>query len=72
MERYGLTPRQKKVYDFVKSYMKKKPVAPTYQELADAAGFKSKCGVHRIIKQLEERGWLKTIPGKNRSIRINK
>nr|BAR34723.1 repressor LexA (TIGR00498) [uncultured Mediterranean phage uvMED] len=70
--KYGLTPRQKKVFDFVKSYMKTKPVAPTYQEMADAAGLKSKSGIHKLIKNLEARGWLKTIPGKNRSIHIIK
>ena len=69
--KYGLSPRQKKIFDFIKSYMKKKPVAPTYEEMKSAAGLKSKSGVHKIVLNLEARGWIKRLPGKNRSIRIN-
>ena len=69
---YGLTPRQKKLFDFIKSYMKNKPVAPTYEEMKSAAGLKSKSGVHKIVLNLEARGWLTRLPGKNRSIRISK
>ena len=69
--KYGLSPRQKKIFDFIKSYMKKEPVAPSYEEMMRAAGLKSKSGVHNIVKQLEERKWIKRLPGKNRSIQIN-
>ena len=68
---YGLTPRQKKLFDFIKSYMKKEPVAPSYEEMMRAAGLRSKSGVHKIVLNLEARGWIKRLPGKNRSIRIN-
>ena len=68
---YGLTPRQKKIFDFIKSYMKKEPVAPSYEEMMRAAGLKSKSGVHKIVRQLEERKWITRLPGKNRSIRIS-
>ena len=68
---YGLTPRQKKLFDFIKSYMKKEPVAPSYEEMMRAAGLKSKSGVHKIVRQLEERKWITRLPGKNRSIRIS-
>ena len=69
--KYGLSPRQKKIFDFIKSYMKKEPVAPSYEEMMRAAGLKSKSGVHKIVRQLEERKWIKRLPGKNRSIQIN-
>lgn len=69
--KYGLSPRHKKVFDFIKSYMKKTPVAPSYQEMMEATGYKSKSAIHNIIKQLEERKWIKKLPGKNRSIQIN-
>jgi|TARA_Y100000361_G_C10977150_1_gene247070 repressor LexA len=69
---YGLTPRQKKLFDFIKSYMKKEPVAPSYEEMMRAAGLRSKSGVHKIVLNLEARGWLTRLPGKNRSIRISK
>ena len=47
--KYGLSPRQKKIFDFIKSYMKKKPVAPTYEEMKCAAGLKANSGVHKIV-----------------------
>ena len=40
--KYGLSPKQNKVLDFIKSYMKDKPVAPNYTEIMAATGFKSK------------------------------
>ena len=69
--KYGLSPRHKKVFDFIKSYMNKPPVAPSYQEMMEATGYKSKSAIHNIIKQLEERKWITKLPGKNRSIQIN-
>jgi SOS-response transcriptional repressor LexA len=37
-----------------------------------AIGAKSKCGIYARIKQLEERGWIKKLPGKARSIQVIK
>ena len=68
--KYGLTPKQNKVYEFVKSYMKKKPVAPTYQEILEATGFKSKNSIHGILKDLEAKKWIARLPGKSRSVKI--
>ena len=69
--KYGLTEKQLKLFNYIKSYMKKTPVAPSYQEMMEATGYKSKSAIHNIIKQLEERKWIKKLPGKNRSIQIN-
>ena len=68
--KYGLSPKQNKVLDFIKSYMKDKPVAPNYTEIMAATGFKSKNSVHRILKDLEEKKWIARLPGKSRSIKI--
>jgi len=70
--KYGLSPRQKKLFDFIKSYMKKTPVAPSYDEMMEATGYKSKDSISKIVKQLEERKWITRLPGKNRSIQISK
>ena len=69
---YGLSPRHKKLFDFIKSYMKKTPVAPSYDEMMIATGYKSKDSISKIVKQLEERKWITRLPGKNRSIQISK
>ena len=69
--KYGLSPKQNKVLDFIKSYMNTQPVAPSYEEMMVATGYKSKSAISNIVKQLEERKWITRLPGKNRSIRIN-
>ena len=70
--KYGLSPRHKKVFDYIKSYMKKTPVAPSYQEMMEATGYKSKNSINKIILQLEARKWITRLPGKTRSIQISK
>ena len=70
--KYGLSPRHKKVLDYIKSYMKKTPVAPSYQEMMEATGYKSKNSINKIILQLEARKWITRLPGKTRSIQISK
>ena len=70
MTKYGLTSKQKKLFDFIKS-MKKNSVAPSYEQMMKATGYKSKSSIFQIIKQLEQRKWLTRLPGKNRSIQIN-
>ena len=68
--KYGLSPKQNKVLDFIKSYMNDKPVAPNYTEIMAATGFKSKNSVHRILKDLEEKKWIARSSGKSRSIKV--
>ena len=69
---YGLTPRQKKLFDFIKSYMKKEPVAPSYEEMKDSLNLKSKSGIHRLISALEERGFIKRLAHKARALEVIK
>jgi len=40
--------------------------------MMEATGYKSKNSINKIIKQLEERQWITRLPGKNRSIQINR
>jgi repressor LexA len=72
MQQYGLTEKQLKLFKFIKSYIAKKTIPPSYQEIALAVGLKSKNSVNVYINNLEERGWLKRIRGKARSIQIIK
>jgi SOS-response transcriptional repressor LexA len=51
--------------------MKKNSVAPSFEEMMKATGYKSKASIFHIIKQLEQRKWIIRLPGKNRSIQIN-
>lgn len=45
-------------------------VSPTYQEIADRAGLKSKSRVSIVVGQLVERGLLRHRPFKTRSLEV--
>jgi repressor LexA len=70
MGQYGLTKKQLKLFKFIKNYIGKKNYPPSYREIAMASSLKSVNSVNVYITNLEERGWLKRIPGKARSIQI--
>ena len=66
----GLTPKQKKFYDVVKSFIKANGYAPSYEEMKQLNGMHSKSHVHGYVHRLIARGWLKNGNGRNRSISI--
>ncbi len=47
-------------------------MAPTYQQLADEMGIKSKSHVARLVSECEERGWIKRLANKPRSLAMLK
>jgi repressor LexA len=53
-----LTHRQKEVYAFLKDYIQRHEVAPTYEEIRRHFGFRSYNAVFKHLKQLEARGYL--------------
>jgi len=69
---YGLTAKQLKLFIFIKEYINKNTISPSYDEMKEAIGLKSKCGISARIDQLQQRGWLKKLPGKSRSIQVIK
>ena len=69
--KYGLTLKQKQVFDFIKSYMKKQSVSPSFEFIMEATGIKSKSSVNKIVAQLVDRKWITRLTGKHRSIQIN-
>jgi SOS-response transcriptional repressor LexA len=58
------------ILDFIRAYTKKHGVPPSYAVLAEGLGMKSKGNMHRIVKKLEELGYVQTKPRKFYSIRI--
>lgn len=70
MTKYGLTPRQQKVYAFIKSYITKNGYSPSYSEIAEANNMKTRSHVNQIIVNLEKRRWITRIRGTARSIEI--
>ena len=68
--RQGLTPKQKVVFDIIKAFIDQNGTAPSYEELKQLMGSKSKSHVHGFIHQLMQRGWIGKGNGRNRSIYI--
>ena len=68
--KYGITKKQLKLFNFLKDYIKKNITSPSYDEMKIALDLNSKCTISAKLKQLEERGWIEKMNGKNRSIRV--
>ena len=58
MQQYGLTEKQLKLFKFIKNYITKNKISPSYEEMKVAIGVKSKSNIQRKVEQLEDRGWL--------------
>lgn len=66
-----LTCPQRRVLDFIVSYSAKTGgISPSYAEIMGGLGFSSKSGVSTHLKSLEERGFIRRLPGLNRAITI--
>ncbi len=65
-----LTPRQKEIFIYIETYIKKNKVAPTYEEIRRRFGFSSFNAVFKHIKQLEEKGVITVLPNRARAITI--
>ena len=64
------TPIQKVVLDLIRTHIEATGMAPNYDEIAEACGFKSRSTVHRIMGHLEERGLIERSPRRARGVRL--
>ncbi len=67
-----LTKKQRDLLILIHERLAKGEVAPSFDEMKDALGLKSKSGIHRLIGALEERGFLERLPNKARALHIRK
>lgn len=67
---YATTRRQKDCYDFIAARIAETGISPSFDEMADALGLRSKSGIHRIITALVERGKIVRLPNRARSIAL--
>ena len=67
-----LTPKQHDLLLFIKSRLDDTGVSPSFEEMKDALGLHSKSGIHRLIKALEERGFIRRLPNRARALEIVK
>ena len=65
-----LTQKQFELLTFLEKKIGTSGVAPSFEEMKIALGLRSKSGIHRLICALEERGFLKKLPHRARSIEI--
>ena len=70
MKKFSITQKQMDLFNFIKDYMDKNNMAPSYEEMKKGTGGSTKCTIFTKINQLQERGWITKLPGKNRSITI--
>jgi SOS-response transcriptional repressor LexA len=66
----GLTPKQKKLYDIVRDFIIINEYSPSYEELKQLNGSRSKAHIHALIHQLIRRHWVGKRNGANRSLFI--
>ncbi|WP_286831525.1 MULTISPECIES: transcriptional repressor LexA [Kordiimonas] len=67
-----LTAKQNQLLLFIQERLASSGVSPSFDEMKDALGLKSKSGVHRLINALEERGFIRRMANRARAIEILK
>ena len=65
-----LTKKQLELLRYIDGHMKKRGVSPSFDEMKEALGLKSKSGIHRLITGLEERGFIRRLPHRARALEI--
>jgi len=66
-----VTKRDRDVLIFIENYIAERKYPPSYKEIGDACGMRSKSSVHSHIQRLLKEGYLETDnKGKTRAYRI--
>ncbi len=65
-----LTHKQFELLMFVHERLKETGIPPSFDEMKDALDLRSKSGIHRLIKALEERGFIKRLPNRARALEV--
>lgn len=67
-----LTAKQHELLRFIQLRLDQSGISPSFEEMKDALGLKSKSGIHRLISALEERGFLRRLPNRARALEVLK
>lgn len=65
-----LTKKQKDLLMFIHEKMSQDDIPPSFEEMKNALGLKSKSGIHRLISALVERGYIQRLPHRARALEI--
>src|SRR3546814_9003445 len=60
-----LTAKQHELLHFIQQRLDASGISPSFEEMKEALGLKSKSGIHRLISALEERGFLRRLPARS-------
>ncbi len=63
-----LTLKQNQLLTFLIKRLEEHGVSPSYEEICKELSLKSKSGIHRIVKSLEERGYIERLENRARAI----
>src|SRR5690242_19611442 len=71
-ERIGtmLTRKQRELLQFIQERLADTGISPSFDEMKDALGLKSKSGVHRLVTALEERGFIRRLRHRARALEV--
>ena len=64
----GLTPKQYAFLQQIQLFIKENGFPPSYEELKQLTGLKSKSNVHAKMHQLKKRGYIDFLPQSGRSM----
>lgn len=70
--KYMMTTPENKVYNAICTYQEKYGYPPTVREIMQITGHKSSSSVHSLIKNLENKGYIKRNHNSPRAIQILK
>ncbi len=67
-----LTRKQYELLMYIEAALRDGGVSPSFDEMKEALGLKSKSGIHRLITGLEERGFIRRLPHRARALEVLK
>jgi repressor LexA len=65
-----LTKKQSELLRFINERLKESGVPPSFDEMKEALGLRSKSGIHRLIIALEERSFIRRLPNRARALEV--
>ncbi|MGH6948850.1 MAG: transcriptional repressor LexA [Kiloniellales bacterium] len=65
-----LTRKQHELLCFIRDRVGSDGVSPSFDEMKEALGLRSKSGIHRLITALEERGFIRRLPHRARALEV--
>ena len=65
-----LTRKQRELLLFINRRLSENGASPSFDEMKDALGLRSKSGIHRLVTALEERGFIRRLAHRARALEV--